>query len=109
VPDPPGGGNEPPVRVPVVPVPDPPLAPTVGFFDKEWQPRQFVAPAYTDVTPPPTSAAATVQIDASQVIRRIPPTVWAHNANTWMTTMINESVFMQHIRALNPRFIRFPA
>jgi hypothetical protein len=109
LPDPPGGGTENPEPAPVVSVPDPALSPTVGFFDKEWQARDFVAPDFIDVTPPPTSPAATVQIDASQVIARIPPTVWGHNANTWMTTMIAEPVFMQHIKALNPRFIRFPA
>ncbi len=105
----PGPGPGGPVVTPVVPVADPPLAATIGFFEKHWKPRSFTAPAYTEVTPAQTSATATVTIDASKIITKIPPTVWGHNANTWMTNMVGEPQFMQHIKALQPGFIRFPA
>lgn len=108
-PEPGPGGPGGPVVTPVVPVADPALAATIGFFDQQWKPRTFTAPAFTDVTPVQTSATVTVTIDASKVITKIPPTVWGHNANTWMTNMVGEPVFMQHMKALNPGFIRFPA
>lgn len=105
----PGPGPGGPVVTPVIPVADPPLAATIGFFEQHWKPRSFTAPAYTEVTPAQTSATATVTIDASKIITKIPPTVWGHNANTWMTNMVGEPQFMQHIKALQPGFIRFPA
>ena len=103
------GGPGGPVVTPVVPVADPPLAATIGFFDNQWKARSFTAPAYTEVTPAQTAATVTVTIDASKIITKIPPTVWGHNANTWMTNMVGEPLFMQHIKALQPGFIRFPA
>lgn len=109
-PEPPGpGGPGGPVVIPVVPVADPALATTIGFFDREWKARNFTAPAFTDVTPVQTSATVAVNIDASKIITRIPPTVWGHNANTWMTSMVSEPAFMQHMKVLQPGFIRFPA
>jgi hypothetical protein len=105
----PGPGPGGPVVTPVVPVADPPLAATIGFFEKHWKPRSFTAPSYTEVTPAQASATVTVTIDASKIITKIPPTVWGHNANTWMTNMVGEPLFMQHIKALKPEFIRFPA
>ncbi len=105
-PEPEPGG---PVITPVVPVPDPALAATIGFFDQQWKPRTFTAPSYTEVTPVQTSATVTATIDASKIITRVPPTIWGHNANTWMTNMVSEPIFMQHMKALQPRFIRFPA
>ncbi|MCF1716691.1 alpha-L-arabinofuranosidase [Flavihumibacter sp. RY-1] len=105
----PGPGTGGPVVTPVVPVADPPLAATIGFFEQHWKPRSFTAPAYIEVTPAQASATATVTIDASKIITKIPPTVWGHNANTWMTNMVGEPLFMQHIKALQPGFIRFPA
>lgn len=105
-PEPEPGG---PVEQPVIPVEDPALAATIGIFDRHWKARRFTAPAYTEVTPAQLSAGATVTIDASQVITRIPPTVWGHNANTWMTNMVGEPVFMEHMKTLQPGFIRFPA
>ncbi|GAB2666976.1 alpha-L-arabinofuranosidase [Flavihumibacter cheonanensis] len=105
----PGPGPGGPVITPVVPVADPPLAATIGFFEQHWKPRSFTAPSYTEVTPAQASATVTVTIDASKIITKIPPTVWGHNANTWMTNMVGEPLFMQHIKALKPEFIRFPA
>lgn len=98
-----------PVVPPIVAVQDPAWANTIGFFQEAWKPRRFAAPTYQEVTPVQVSATTSVTIDASKIITRIPPTVWAHNANTWMTSMINEPIFMQHTKALAPGFIRFPA
>src|SRR5882757_415331 len=117
---------------------DPPIAPTMGFFLDDWQPKKFSVPEYEE-TPAPSSenvtltanhtvtenktvsskqteaanhtvpADYTVTVDVSKVITRIPPSEFGHNANTWMTPMVNQPVFLRHVNNLQPHIIRFPA
>ncbi|HKG95918.1 MAG TPA: hypothetical protein VKA84_28660, partial [Gemmatimonadaceae bacterium] len=70
----------------VVAVADPETARTVGFFLDQWASRPFAAPEFTEATAP-TSATATVTVDASSVLAKIPATIFGHNANSWMTRM----------------------
>jgi len=92
---------------------DPPVAPTIGFFLDDWQPKSFITPASQEV--PASSAAAspgvadTIAVDASAVITRIPPSAFGHNANTWMTAMITEPAFITPMTRLHPHIIRWPA
>jgi len=96
---------------------DPPVAPTMGFFLDDWQAKNFAAPDYREVSAAGgVSAAAgaggpdvTVTIDAADIITKIPRSEFGHNANTWMTAMITEPVFMQHVHQLQPHIIRWPA
>jgi hypothetical protein len=95
---------------------DPPVAPTMGFFLDNWQPKSWVAPSFTEVVagkPAPGEFSAgnevAVSVDATNVITKIPPSISGHNANTWMTAMITEPVFMQHLSDLRPHVIRWPA
>src|SRR5690606_5796557 len=71
-------------------------------------PKSFTIPLFT-TEPMPASAVATVAMDAAKVITKIPQTVFGHNANTWMSPMVTEPIFMNHIRHLKPNIIRFPA
>jgi hypothetical protein len=93
---------------PIVAAVDPPIAPTMGLFLNEWQPKTYTAPSYTDGTIAP-AAGTLVTVDASNVITKIPLTIFGHNANTWMTPMFNEPIFMNHLTNLKPNVIRFPA
>jgi len=100
---------------------DPPVAPTIGFFLDDWQPKSFITPASQDAPVSPAMAgghlpdgrtpgvADTITVDASAVITRIPPSAFGHNANTWMTAMITEPTFMTHMTRLHPHIIRWPA
>jgi hypothetical protein len=99
---------------------DPPVAPTMGFFLDDWQPKTFVAPDNKEMPAAPggsgaaTAAASlgsavTVTVDAADIITKIPRSEFGHNANTWMTAMITEPVFMQHVHDLQPHIIRWPA
>jgi hypothetical protein len=92
---------------------DPPVAPTMGFFLDDWQEKAFAAPDYKMVAAPsggvPAGADVTVTIDAADIITKIPRSEFGHNANTWMTAMITEPVFMQHVHQLQPHIIRWPA
>jgi len=108
------------------PVPkDPPAAATMGFFLAGWQPKRFIPPTASQTAAgkivtgipagQPNGAAAdtghlaAVTIDATNVITRIPPTEFGQNANTWMSAMINEPIFMRHLADLQPHVIRWPA
>lgn len=100
-----GGGN---TNV-ITPIPDPAIANTMGFFLNDWAERRFTAPSYTETPLPAASTGTVVTLDASNIITKIPLSVFGHNANTWMTPMINQPVFMEHITNLNPHILRFPA
>jgi len=72
---------------------DPPVAPTIGFFLDDWQPKSFITPASQEAPVSPAMAgghlpdgrtpgvADTITVDASAVITRIPPSAFGHNAN----------------------------
>lgn len=106
--------SSPPVVLPpvtdttVVPGVDPDVAKTIGFFLDDWQPRTFTAPAYNEAAPG-AGVTVNVTVDASSIITKIPLSEFGHNANTWMTPMVTEPVFINHTTNLNPHVIRFPA
>jgi hypothetical protein len=102
----PGGGNPPPGGGP--PPVDPPVENTIGFFLDNWTPKNFTVPSYTDTTPPAANATAFVTLETSRIITKIPPSIFAHNANIWMSQMVTEPTLINHIRNLKPNIIRFP-
>jgi hypothetical protein len=106
VPTPVTGGKEVPA---VTSVQDPATATTMGFFLDNWQAKTFVAPSYVQEPLVTAAAANVVTIDASAVITKIPLSIFGHNANTWMTPMVDQPAFMGHITNLQPHIIRFPA
>jgi len=87
---------------------DPLTANTIGFFLDEWAPKTFTVPDFKD-TSIPSSTSVTVNIDAGTIITKVPKSVFAHNANIWMTQMITEPSLMSYITNLHPNVIRFPA
>lgn len=102
----------PPVTPPdttITPAVDPPTDPTIGFFLDNWQPKTYTAPSYTQGTLPTASPTTTVTVDASQVITKIPLTIFGQNANNWMGEMWNVTQLMTPLTNLNPHVIRFPA
>lgn len=103
-PEPPGD-----TTVVVKPVTDPPIAATMGFFLTDWQAKTFTAPSFTEVPAVTAPATNIVTVDASSVITKIPGTIFGHNANTWMTPMVTEPLFLNHVTQLQPHIIRWPA
>ena len=92
----------------IQPVNDPGTAASIGFFLDKWQPKTYVAPDFTEgVVAGPTTT--TVTADASDVITKIPPQIFGHNANTWMGTFVDQPSFMTDITNLQPHIIRWPA
>jgi len=92
--------------VTVVTPQDPSLASTIGFFMDEWSAKNFTTPAYQDGSAP-ASASVTVNIDASSVVTKIPPTLFGNNANLWMGNF-TEATLLTHLTNFQPRIIRFP-
>ena len=92
----------------IKPAVDPETAKTMGLFLDTWAAKSFTAPAFTE-TAIPASASVTVTVDAADVITKIPGTTFGHNANIWMTPMVTEPLFMNHVTNLKPNIIRFPA
>jgi len=88
---------------------DPEIAPTIGFFLTDWQPKTYVAPTFTETPITSSGVTTTVTVDASNVLTKIPLTIFGHNANNWMTRMYNEPVFITHLTNLKPNIIRWPA
>jgi len=103
-----GGTTNPPQdsTVTVVTPQDPSVANTIGFFMDEWSARNFTTPTYQDGTAP-ASAAVTVNIDASTVVTKVPPTLFGNNANLWMGNF-TDATMLTHLTNFQPKIIRFP-
>jgi hypothetical protein len=96
-----GGDGNPPV--------DPPIAKTIGFFLNQWAEKNFTTPTvYDDVTKPASDASVFVSIDASNILTKVPSSIFAQNANVWMSQIVTEPVLMNHITNLHPGIVRFP-
>jgi hypothetical protein len=107
-PQPPSGTDTTVIQPPTEPNPtDPSTANTIGFFLDDWTSKTFTVPAFKD-TSIPSSTSVTVNIDAGTIITKVPKSVFAHNANIWMTQMITEPSLMSYISNLHPNVIRFP-
>ncbi len=104
-----GSPAPPPVSADTVIIPgkDPATAGTIGFFLDDWQPKNFMPPAYTETGVAATSST-TVLIDATSVITKIPLSVCGQNAVWWMGPVSNEPKFITPITNLHPHIIRFP-
>lgn len=104
-----GGTTNPPVDTTVIvnPAIDPPIANTIGFFLDDWQPKNFVKPAFKD-TAIPSSATYTVTVDRSSIITKVPLSLFGNNSNLWMTQIVTEPDLMNHITNIHPHIIRFP-
>jgi hypothetical protein len=103
-----GGTTTPPTdsTVTVVTPTDPVTANTIGFFLDDWAAKTFNAPSYMDGTVP-SAGVATITVDASTVVTKIPPTLFSNNANIWMSNF-TDATLLNHITNQHPGFIRFP-
>lgn len=90
----------------VTPV-DPLVDATQGFFLDTWVPKTFTAPAYIDTAKPAAANSIFVTVDASQIITKVPASIFGHNANIWMENFTSP-VLLNHIKNVKPNIIRFP-
>jgi hypothetical protein len=88
---------------------DPPVAPTMGFFLDDWKAKSFVVPDRIDSAGASAGEQVTVTVDAAKVITKIPPAIYGHNVDSWVTGMITDPPFVRHVSDLQPHVIRWPA
>lgn len=91
----------------IQPAVDPPLAPTIGFFLNDWQGRNLTLPYYSDTTVP-NLGGTIVRVNPSEIITKVPLSLFGNNINPYMTQVVTEPVLLDHIRNLAPHIIRFP-
>jgi len=91
----------------VVPGIDPAIAETIGFFLNDWQAKTFIAPSYTEAIMPSVTGA-TVNVDASTILTKIPVSVFGHNAVWWMGPVAGNQQFLVPVNNINPHILRFP-
>ncbi len=106
-PSPPPPGPPPPDTVVVVAPVDPVLAPTIGFFLDDWQPKTFATPSFSAGSIP-ANTSATVTIETASVITKIPKSIAGNNSNLWMGQIVTEPILVNHIKQLQPHILRFP-
>jgi hypothetical protein len=87
---------------------DPAVANTIGFFLNDWSPKSFTIPSYADTTLPSGSATASVTIDGSTIITKIPKSIFGQNSNSWMGQIVTVPTLMTNINNLHAGVIRFP-
>ena len=91
----------------IVPGTDPAIAATIGFFLDDWQAKTFATPAYTDAIIP-SITGATVNVDASSVLTKVPISIFGHNAVWWMGPVAGDQQYLVPVNHLNPHILRFP-
>jgi len=92
----------------IAPQVDPTLAPTIGFFMDDWEPKNFTIPSSFTSASLATGVTSTVTVDRSNVVTKIPRSFAGNNANIWMTQMVTEPVLIDQLTSLHSHLIRFP-
>lgn len=88
---------------------DPAVAPSIGFFLEDWQPKMFVVPASSDAgTTANGDPTDTINIDLNKVIAKVPKYMFGNNANQWMGQMADQPALMGYLKNLNTGVLRFP-
>jgi hypothetical protein len=105
-----GGSTTLPILVPptINPQVDAPIANSVGFFLDDWLPKTFIAPLYTDAAQPGSAVTATINVDYSNVITKVPKYLFGNNTNPYMSQLVTEPILINHIKNLSPNILRFP-
>ena len=79
-----------------------------GFFLEGWQPKTIEMTAFDTVASTTLTPTVTVTVDAGQVVTRVVPNVYGHNAAAWGGKLDLNTTSVKHITQLNPHVIRWP-
>lgn len=79
-----------------------------GFFLEGWQPKTIEMTAFDTVASTTLTPTVTVTVDAGQVVTRVVPNVYGHNAAAWGGKLDLNTTAVKHITQLNPHVIRWP-
>jgi hypothetical protein len=92
----------------IKPQTDAPVAKSAGFFLDDWASKTFATPLYTAATQPTGAATATINVDYSTVITKVPKYLFGNNTNPYMGQIVTEPVLINNIKMLSPNILRFP-
>lgn len=82
--------------------------PPQGFFLDDFQSKKATVPPFKEVTLTQSRSTVTVEIDIGDTLTRVPRYIYGHNANVYMTQMVNEPTLIGYIKQLAPQILRYP-
>ena len=80
--------------------------PPPGFFLDDFQPKKATIPPFREVTLAQSRPTVTVEIDIGDTLTKVPQYIYGHNANVYMTQMVNEPTLIGYIKQLAPQILR---
>ena len=84
------------------------MAQDPGFFLDEWAERTAVIPEHQFVEKPAGEPTVTIQVDASEVLGKVPQYIYGNNAVTWDDGLRKNSTAMTDLKNLDPHVLRWP-
>ncbi len=79
-----------------------------GFYLDSWVPKTIEVAAFDSVAPVQEPATVTITVDAANVITRVSPYIYGHNAAAWGGKLDLSPLAVTTIKNLNPHVIRWP-
>lgn len=79
-----------------------------GFYLDSWVPKSIEVAAFDSAAPVTLPATVTITVDAANVITRVSPYIYGHNAAAWGGKLDLNTLAVNTIRNLNPHVIRWP-
>ncbi|HRU93484.1 MAG TPA: alpha-L-arabinofuranosidase, partial [Candidatus Marinimicrobia bacterium] len=82
--------------------------PPQGFFLYDFQPKKATIPTFREVTLTLSRPTVTVEIEIGDTLTKVPQYIYGHNANVYMTQMVNEPTLIGYLKQLAPQILRYP-
>ncbi|HYC86600.1 MAG TPA: hypothetical protein VEB86_15310, partial [Chryseosolibacter sp.] len=79
-----------------------------GFFLNDFQAKQAMIPRSVPAEKPTADATVKLRVDIEDTVSRVSRYVYGHNANVYMTQMVDQQPLLDRIISLDPHVIRFP-
>jgi len=79
-----------------------------GFFLDDWQEKTASLPQSQWMEKPGNAASVQIQVDAQEVLKKVPKYIYGNNAVTWGGNMNLHATIMKDINQLNPHVLRWP-
>lgn len=78
------------------------------FFPDDRIEKTAIVPAYDDTPASQKTSTALVSVDFGDMITPVSKYIYGHNANIYMTQMVDQSDLLASLRQLSPNIIRYP-
>jgi hypothetical protein len=78
------------------------------FFPDDHQQKTAVVPSFDDTPATQKSPTSTVSIDFNSEVTKVSKYIYGHNANIYMTQIVNQTDLMKSLKQLSPNILRYP-